>query len=83
MILKNKFELGWEGNAPGFITKKLNKKILEEISSYAPISKKELKKEIAKFNKENNKTLGESISEVNRKKLESLIKPKITNYKNG
>ena len=77
--IENKFELGWEGRAPGFITKKLNKKILDEISSYAPVSKKELKKEIAKFNKENNKTLGESISEENRKKLESLIKPKITN----
>ena len=77
--IENKFELGWEGRAPGFITKKLNKKILDEISSYAPVSKKELKKEITKFNKENNKTLGESISEENRKKLESLIKPKITN----
>ena len=77
--IEEKFEQGWEGHAPGFITKKLNKKILDEISSYAPVSKKELKKEIAKFNKENNKTLGESISEENRKKLESLMKPKITN----
>ena len=76
--IEEKFELGWEGHAPGFITKKLNKKILDEISSYAPVSKKELKKEIAKFNKENNKTLGESISEENRKKLESLIRPKTT-----
>ena len=76
--IEEKFELGWEGYAPGFITKKLNKKILDEISSYAPASKGALKKEIAKFNKENNKTLGESISNENKKKLESLIKPKTT-----
>ena len=77
--IEEKFELGWKGHAPGFITKKLNKKILDKISSYAPVSKKELKKEITKFNKENNKNLGESISEEDRKKLESLIKPTTTN----
>ena len=29
--IEEKFELGWEGHAPGFITKKLNKKIPPEI----------------------------------------------------
>ncbi len=77
--IEEKFDLGWDGKAPGYITKKLNKKILSEISSYAPKSKNELKKQIAKFNKENKKTLGESISEENKKKLESLIKTNITN----
>ena len=78
--IEEKFDLGWDGKAPGYITKKLNKKILSEISSYAPKSKKELKEQIAKFNKENKKTLGESISEENKKKLESLIQ---TNTKNS
>lgn len=77
--IEEKFDLGWDGKAPGYITKKLNKKILSEISSYAPKSKDELKKQIAKFNKENSKTLGESISEENKKKLKSLIKTNMTN----
>lgn len=73
--IEEKFDLGWDGKAPGYITKKLNKKILSEISSYAPKSKNELKEQIAKFNKENKKTLGDSISEENKKKLESIIQP--------
>lgn len=77
--IEEKFDLGWDGLAPGYITKKLNKKILSEISSYAPKSKNELKEQIAKFNKENKKTLGESISEDNKKKLESLIQTNTSN----
>ena len=46
--IEKKFELSWEGKAPGFDTRKINQKTLDLISSYAP-SKNKLKEYIKAF----------------------------------
>ena len=49
--IEEKFELSWKGNAPGFDTRKLNKKTLDLITSYAP-NRSQVKEYIKKFKEE-------------------------------
>ena len=49
--IEKKFELSWDGKAPGFETRKLNQKTLDLISSYAP-NKTKVKEYIKKFKEE-------------------------------
>jgi len=49
--IEEKFELSWKGNAPGFDTRKLNKKTLDLITSYAP-NRSQVKEYINKFKEE-------------------------------
>ena len=49
--IEEKFELSWEGKAPGFDTRKLNKKTLDLITSYAP-NRSQVKEYVKKFKEE-------------------------------
>jgi superfamily II DNA or RNA helicase len=49
--IEEKFELSWEGKAPGFDTRKVNKKTLDLITSYAP-NRSQVKEYVKKFKEE-------------------------------
>ena len=83
--IEDKFNTAWEGDAEGFKTVSLKKEFLKKIETYAP-SLNKLKEDIKKYNQEHKKTLGENISEENKKKLDDLanklkIDPLIENPK--
>ncbi|AFS47930.1 helicase/type III restriction enzyme, res subunit [alpha proteobacterium HIMB5] len=69
--IEEKFKIAWEGKAEGFKTISLKKEFLKKIETYAP-SLKKLKEDIRKYNQEHKKTLGENISDENKRKLNDL-----------
>lgn len=66
---ENKFELAWNGKAPGFETKPISQKTLEKIKLDAPETKIELQQIIKKTYEKKKGTLGGLLNEEQIKKL--------------
>jgi len=76
--IEKKFELSWEGKAPGFDTRKLSQKTLDLVSSYAP-SKNKLKEYLRVF--EEIEKSNEKIIEENDKNRADLKNNETKNLK--
>ena len=74
---EEKFNLAWEGHAPGFLTKTLSQKTLNKIKINAPSTKIELDQIIKKAYEKKKDTLGDLLDEELIEKLKNISLKKI------
>ena len=69
---EEKFDLAWEGDAPGFLTKTLSQKTLNKIKINAPSTKIELNQIIKKAYEKKKDTLGDLLDEEQIENLKRI-----------